>query len=54
MELRGIVLGTIVAVIARCAIWMPWYTLRVLRSQTPPPGGPPILLDPRGATVGTR
>lgn len=28
--LRGIVLGTIVAVVGRCAIWMPWYVLRTL------------------------
>jgi O-antigen/teichoic acid export membrane protein len=31
MGLKGIILGTIVVVIARCAIWMPWYTLRSLR-----------------------
>ena len=48
MGLRGIVFGTICAVTARCAIWLPWYTLRVLRMQavsqpaplletTPPP-----------------
>lgn len=30
--LRGIVLGTIVAVVLRCAIWMPWYVMRSLRS----------------------
>jgi O-antigen/teichoic acid export membrane protein len=30
LGLRGIILGTIVAVVARCAIWTPWYTLRVL------------------------
>jgi O-antigen/teichoic acid export membrane protein len=30
--LRGIVLGTVVAVVARCGIWMPWYVMRVLRS----------------------
>jgi Na+-driven multidrug efflux pump len=28
--LRGIVLGTIIAVVARSAIWTPWYVLRVL------------------------
>jgi multidrug resistance protein, MATE family len=28
--LRGIVLATIVAVVARCAVWMPWYVLRSL------------------------
>jgi O-antigen/teichoic acid export membrane protein len=34
LGLRGIVLGTIVAVTARCGIWMPWYTLRVLKRET--------------------
>jgi len=40
LGLPGIVLGTIVAVTARCAVWMPWYTLRVLNrdlSATDPP-----------------
>ncbi len=41
MGLPGIVLGTIVAVTARCAIWMPWYTLRVL-SRDISPSDPPI------------
>jgi O-antigen/teichoic acid export membrane protein len=40
MGLRGIVLGTIVAVIGRCAIWMPWYTLRVLGREIEPPESP--------------
>jgi len=31
LGLPGIILGTIIAVVARCAIWMPWYTLRALR-----------------------
>jgi O-antigen/teichoic acid export membrane protein len=31
LGLRGIILGTIVAVVGRCAIWMPWYVLRALR-----------------------
>jgi O-antigen/teichoic acid export membrane protein len=35
LGLRGIVLGTIVAVTGRCAIWMPWYTLRVLNREMP-------------------
>ena len=29
--LRGVALATIVAVVARCAIWMPWYVLRATR-----------------------
>ena len=36
LGLRGIILGTIVAVTGRCAIWMPWYTLRVLKRETDP------------------
>ena len=40
MGLPGIVLGTIVAVTARCAIWMPWYTLRVLNQDLPPTESP--------------
>ena len=31
--LWGIVLGTTVAVVARCAIWMPWYVLRTLKTD---------------------
>lgn len=33
MGLRGIVLGTIVAVTARCAIWMPWYVMKELNRE---------------------
>lgn len=33
LGLRGIVYGTIIAVTGRCAIWMPWYVLRVLRQS---------------------
>jgi Na+-driven multidrug efflux pump len=42
LGLNGIVLGTICAVTCRCAIWMPWYTLRALRSEEPA-DGPPLL-----------
>lgn len=31
--LWGIVLGTTVAVVARCALWMPWYVLRTLQAD---------------------
>lgn len=31
LGLRGIVLGTVVAVLGRCVIWMPWYVLRTIR-----------------------
>jgi O-antigen/teichoic acid export membrane protein len=31
LGLRGIVLGTIVVVVVRCAVWMPWYVMRTLK-----------------------
>jgi O-antigen/teichoic acid export membrane protein len=31
LGLRGIVYGTIIAVVGRCAVWMPWYTMRCLK-----------------------
>ncbi|HWE96320.1 MAG TPA: lipopolysaccharide biosynthesis protein [Tepidisphaeraceae bacterium] len=31
--LRGIIFGTIIAVVGRCALWMPWYVLRTLRRE---------------------
>jgi O-antigen/teichoic acid export membrane protein len=34
--LTGIILGTIVAVVARAGIWMPWYVLRTLRETAAP------------------
>ena len=40
LGLRGIVLGTVVVVVARCGVWMPWYTLRVLRVPDRPPTVP--------------
>lgn len=33
LGLRGIVLGTIVAVVARAGIWMPWYVMRTLNQK---------------------
>jgi len=42
LGLKGIVLGTIVAATARCAIWLPWYTLRVLRQQAEMPQPPSL------------
>jgi O-antigen/teichoic acid export membrane protein len=37
MGLTGIILGTILAVVGRCVVWMPWYVMRVLarNDQTP-------------------
>ena len=35
MRLPGIVLGTIIAVTGRCLFWLPWYTMRALRSEMP-------------------
>jgi O-antigen/teichoic acid export membrane protein len=32
LGLMGIVLGTVVVVVARCAVWMPWYVWRALRA----------------------
>ncbi len=31
LGLQGIVLGTIIAVVARCGLWMPWYVVRTLK-----------------------
>ncbi len=33
LGLKGIVLGTIIVVVARAGIWMPWYVLRTLRQE---------------------
>ena len=33
LGLKGIVLGTIVAAVARCALWTPWYVLRSLHQE---------------------
>ena len=33
LGLKGIVLATVITVTMRCAIWMPWYTLRALRDD---------------------
>jgi O-antigen/teichoic acid export membrane protein len=30
MGLTGIILGTIIAVVGRCVVWMPWYVMKVL------------------------
>ena len=42
--LHGIILGTIVAVMFRCGIWMPWYVLKELRigNGLRVTGGPPV------------
>jgi O-antigen/teichoic acid export membrane protein len=31
--LRGIVLGTIIAVVGRCAVWTPWYVLKTIKNE---------------------
>jgi O-antigen/teichoic acid export membrane protein len=36
LGLRGIIYGTICVVTVRCAIWMPWYVLRSIRSPSTP------------------
>lgn len=33
LGLEGIIFGTIIAVIGRCALWMPWYVIRTLRKE---------------------
>lgn len=33
LGLNGVVLGTIVVVVARAGVWMPWYVLRTLRRE---------------------
>lgn len=33
LGLPGIIYGTIIAVVGRCAIWMPWYILRTLNQR---------------------
>ncbi len=37
--LNGVILGTVIATLGRCAVWMPWYVLRALRASTPTSGG---------------
>jgi O-antigen/teichoic acid export membrane protein len=43
LGLKGIVLGTIVAAVARCALWTPWYVLRSLHRLQKEGGHPPLL-----------
>jgi O-antigen/teichoic acid export membrane protein len=31
--IKGIILGTIIAVVGRCVLWLPWYTLKAMRSE---------------------
>jgi O-antigen/teichoic acid export membrane protein len=39
LGLKGIVLGTIVAVVGRCGVWMPWYVIKTLREAERPATG---------------
>jgi O-antigen/teichoic acid export membrane protein len=50
--LRGIVLGTIIAVVARAGIWMPWYVLRSLKQVAATPGTTPAASAPSSPTSG--
>lgn len=34
LGLKGIIFATIITVVVRCAIWMPWYTLRAIRQES--------------------
>jgi O-antigen/teichoic acid export membrane protein len=36
LGLKGVVLGTICVVVVRCALWMPWYVMRVTRAAPSP------------------
>jgi O-antigen/teichoic acid export membrane protein len=47
LGLKGIALGTLCVVVARCAIWMPWYVLRV---TSPATTAPSRSSDPMGTT----
>jgi O-antigen/teichoic acid export membrane protein len=38
--LKGIVMGTIVAVVLRCVVWMPWYVMRALKEVKQIPAEP--------------
>jgi Na+-driven multidrug efflux pump len=46
--LKGIVLGTIIAVVARAGVWTPWYVLRTLNRGTVTPAAS----DPSSPTSG--
>jgi O-antigen/teichoic acid export membrane protein len=52
MGLRGIVLGTIVAVCARCLLWMPWYVLRTLSRLAAERAPEPAVAIPADAVPG--
>lgn len=45
LGLKGIILGTIVVVVARCAIWQPWYVLQTLKAA----GASPMVFRPENA-----
>jgi len=46
LGLRGIIYGTIIAVIARCVLWMPWYVMRTLKHPTP------LVIEPASVPAG--
>ena len=35
LGLQGIIYGTIIAVVTRCLLWMPWYVMRSLKHPQP-------------------
>lgn len=47
LALVAVIIGTVVAVFLRCAIFIPWYTMRVLRKMPSPAEEPP----PETATI---
>jgi O-antigen/teichoic acid export membrane protein len=46
LGLRGIIYGTIIAVVVRCVLWMPWYVMRTLRHPTP------LVIEPASVPAG--
>jgi len=46
LGLRGIIYGTIIAVVARCILWMPWYVRRTLKHPQP------VVIEPASVPPG--
>lgn len=45
LGLRGILYGTLVAVVGRCGLWMPWYVLKTLRPELSHPGAVDVPME---------
>jgi O-antigen/teichoic acid export membrane protein len=46
LGLQGIIYGTIIAVVARCVLWMPWYVMRSLKHPQP------VVIEPASVPPG--